>query len=187
MVEVIGDQEQSVVGLIPLEKLTEKLNEPGEDGFLRAYPHPFLILAYRPPLPSKEVGVSTEKTLSTDIYKATKNPIKHKKNMQAVPVLKTNRNAYKTKITVGRAKNNDIVIRARKISKIHATFLPEEDGSFQFTDMGSSNATIVNGTRLEEKVPIQIQSGDRIAVWRYIFEFIEIQPLIRLLHEMFGR
>lgn len=65
----------------------------------------------------KEVGISTEKTLSTDIHKATKNPIKHKKNMQAVPVLKTN----------------------------------------------------------------------RIAMWRYIFEFAEPRPLVRILHEMFGK
>lgn len=181
------DYEGLIVDLIPLVKLAEMLEEQGEDGFLHSHSHPFLILVYRPPLPSKEVGVSTEKTLSTDLFKATQNPVKHKKNMQAVPILKTNRNAYKSKITVGRAKNNDIVIRARKVSKIHATFIPKDRDRFQFMDMGSSNATIVNGTQLVEKEPILVESGDRIAMWRYIFEFIEPRPLIRILRELFGK
>ena len=118
MVEVIGDQEETVAGLIPLEKLAEKLKEQGEENFLRSYSHPFL---------------------------------------------------------------------ARKISKIHATFIPKARDNFDFVDMGSSNGTIVNGTQLIEKEPILVEHGDRIAMWRYIFEFAEPRPLVRILREMFGK
>lgn len=184
---VSEDYEGLIVDLVQLDKLANKLEELGEEDFLKSYPHPFLILVFRPPLPSKEPGVSTEKTLSTDIFKATLHPVKHKKTMQAVPIKKTNRNAYKTKITVGRAKNNDIVIRARKVSKIHATFIPKDRGRFEFMDMGSSNATIVNGTQLKVKEPFLVESGDRIAMWRYIFEFMEPESMVSLLRELFGK
>jgi hypothetical protein len=186
-VDASEDYEGLIVDLVPLENLANKLEELGEEGFLQSYSHPFLILVFRPPLPSKEPGVSTEKTLSTDIFKATLHPVKHKKTMQAVPVKKTNRNAYKTKITVGRAKNNDIVIRARKVSKIHGTFVPQDRGRFEFMDMGSSNSSIINGTHCKAKKPILVESGDRIAMWRYIFEFMEPEDMVSLLRELFGK
>lgn len=62
-------------------------------------------------------------------------------------------NAFASMITIGRAKNNDLVLPALAVSKFHAYVLVPRDGSPPLlTDAGSSNGTRVNGVQLVPKV-----------------------------------
>lgn len=64
----------------------------------------------------------------------------------------------KPTITIGRAANNDIAVPEQTVSSRHAT-ITIENGSFFLTDLGSTNGTFVNGSRIEKKL---LKSGDII-------------------------
>lgn len=68
--------------------------------------------------------------------------------------------AYQSQITVGRARNNDIVLRHAGVSKFHASFAGE-DGRLLLTDAGSQNHTFLNRARVDRKV--DVQPGDRLS------------------------
>lgn len=86
-------------------------------------------------------------------------------------VEKSHRNAWQRRISVGRAKNNDIIIRHHTVSKLHAHFLfgmlaklrqlhPSAD--LLLSDVGSSNGTSVDGQRLKEGDVVPVSSGNQI-------------------------
>ena len=64
----------------------------------------------------------------------------------------------KPTITIGRATNNDIIIPEQTVSSKHATITIEK-GSFFINDLGSTNGTFVNGSRISSKL---LKSGDII-------------------------
>lgn len=65
-------------------------------------------------------------------------------------------------IALGRAPNNDIVLRHTSVSKFHASLEPCDDGTVKIVDTASTNQTSVNGVPLESRVPVQARSGDRL-------------------------
>ncbi|GAB4400712.1 MAG: hypothetical protein OHK0053_22610 [Microscillaceae bacterium] len=64
----------------------------------------------------------------------------------------------KPTITIGRAANNDIAIPEQTVSSKHAT-ITVQNGSFFINDLGSTNGTFVNGSRIDSKI---LKSGDLI-------------------------
>ncbi len=159
------------------EELSLQLSKMGEKGFRRQYPHPFLGLS-RTPLESEEWV--EPKTLDSEIRRIEPQRSGDALNI-IVPVAKSDRNVYGSKVTLGRAKNNDIIMREPRISKLHATFIPKDDQVFQIMDMGSSNGTLVNGEPLTAREAVDLKSGDEISFWRYVFEFLSLDDLIRQL------
>jgi hypothetical protein len=70
--------------------------------------------------------------------------------------------AYAERISVGRARNKDVVLRHSSVSKFHGWFEVDEVGSFHFTDAGSSNGTRNNGTVLLPRERSALDVGDVI-------------------------
>ena len=70
--------------------------------------------------------------------------------------------AYVDRISVGRARNKDIVLRHQSVSKFHGWFEVDERAVFYFTDADSKNRTRVNGTLLFPRERSPLQSGDVI-------------------------
>lgn len=66
------------------------------------------------------------------------------------------------RISVGRARNKDIVLRDPSVSKFHGWFTMDEYRSFQFADAGSKNGTTLNGRRLEARQPAPLNPGDSV-------------------------
>jgi len=62
--------------------------------------------------------------------------------------------------TVGRGKDNTIVIDDTWASRNHAIIQIMESGSYYLIDLGSSNGTFVNGKRVN--IPVVLKSRDRI-------------------------
>ncbi len=83
-----------------------------------------------------------------------------------IPVRKTGRNPF-TSISVGRARNNDIVLADTSVSKVHAYLDPPVGDSRQWRarDAGSKNGTKLFScqiARLERDAPVPIEHGFEI-------------------------
>jgi hypothetical protein len=68
--------------------------------------------------------------------------------------------AFQSQITIGRARNNDVVLRHPGVSKFHASFL-SDDGRLLLTDAGSQNHTLLNRARVERQM--EVHPGDRVS------------------------
>lgn len=66
------------------------------------------------------------------------------------------------RISVGRARNKDLVLRHASVSKFHAWFHTEPNGEFRLTDAGSKNLTRVNGEPLPPREQKRVEPGDRL-------------------------
>lgn len=70
--------------------------------------------------------------------------------------------AYMDRVSLGRARNKDIVLRDPSVSKFHAWFEVAEDGAVTIADAGSKNGTRVNGESLVARQPRQLALGDKL-------------------------
>jgi hypothetical protein len=80
----------------------------------------------------------------------------------AVPVRKRPEagKSFSERVSVGRARNNDVVLRHESVSKFHAWFRADEDGAFYVGDAASRNGTWVNGAGLQ--APHRLTAGDEV-------------------------
>ena len=167
-----------VLEALSMEKLAGELKKRGEDSFKNRYPHPFLVVVFVPPEEDEKEEHRTRKANLSDYIPRGGRLA----GMKAIPLVKTSRNVFSSKITVGRATNNDVIIRAQMISKAHATFVLDDGDQIKLMDMGSANGTMVNGKKLGKRDMTPIGSGDTITFWRFVFEYQEPDDFIRLLN-----
>jgi hypothetical protein len=66
------------------------------------------------------------------------------------------------RVSVGRAMNNDIVLRHESVSKVHSWFVRDEEHESYGADAGSRNKTLLNGEALGTLVPVKMASGDTL-------------------------
>jgi hypothetical protein len=159
---------------VSVDGMADELQALGEAAFRAKHANGFLILSHAPPAENDWLDLDTSES-SIPRYPAS---AKRRTGLWAMELAKSRRNAYASKITLGRARNNDIIIRSSKISKLHCTFHPDDRGGFDIADVGSLNGTIVNGVALEVKKRRPLQAGDYISIWRYVFEFTDLTGLI---------
>jgi len=166
---------------VSLADLSEVLTKQGEDYFRRLYPCSFLLLANQ--LVSEDEIDSLQLKTIESVTGDFKSSLSLTMSDRLVPLLKSNRNVFNSRITIGRAPNNDIIISSHKISRLHAMIVLGDNDLFTVMDMGSSNGTFVNEIRLEPKKPVPIKDGDLLRVWRIAAEFHTVSGTIRLLKE----
>jgi len=72
---------------------------------------------------------------------------------------------------IGRRGDNDIVISGDPyVSGSHAR-ITAEDGAFTLMDVGSTNGTVLNGTKLEPNQPVTLSAGDEIVFGKTTVKF----------------
>ncbi|MCB1724621.1 MAG: FHA domain-containing protein [Chromatiaceae bacterium] len=76
-------------------------------------------------------------------------------------------NAVRT--TIGRGKDNDIVLGGRGVSKHHAV-IEHHDDAFELVDC-SSNGTFVGGSRVERRL---LKYWDEIQIYNYVLRFMAV-------------
>jgi hypothetical protein len=174
--------EDRSVATLNVFDLAQELKTLGAEAFRTRYPHPFLVVRYSPPDDSEEVEIQTVETQLQDF-----SPDKERRPIiKVIPLIKSDRNAFKSKILLGRAKNNDVVLRASKVSKVHAAFVVGKD-EWQLMDMGSVNGTLVNGERLEKNQSVPLKNGEMITLWRYVFEYYDLESFTEILRKFSKR
>lgn len=73
--------------------------------------------------------------------------------------------------TIGRRPTNSIVVADPYTSGSHAVITAEND-TFSLTDVGSTNGTMVNGTRIDANVPQELKDGDELTFGQKAFKFV---------------
>ena len=88
---------------------------------------------------------------------------------------------FQERISIGRARNNDVILRHETVSKFHAWLEADEEGVFYVCDARSTCATTLNGTRLLPQDELPLQFGDVIAFGGVRAFFCESAALWRVL------
>lgn len=74
----------------------------------------------------------------------------------------------KTLLTVGRRESSDIVLRFPNVSGTHCELFVQ-DGYWHVKDLGSSNGTKVNGSRVNKH---RLDPGDKLSIARHEYEIL---------------
>jgi hypothetical protein len=77
-----------------------------------------------------------------------------------VPVCKRSEVSFLHHVSVGRARNHDIVLRHRSVSKFHAWLELTQDAKLFVKDCDSSNHTYVNATKVVDRE--ELRPGDTV-------------------------
>jgi hypothetical protein len=77
---------------------------------------------------------------------------------------RSNGHPFNCFLTIGRAKNNDIVLRDIEVSKVHAFFEEGPDSTWTIRDNKSTNGTYLNGIRLDSEVKTPIKTSDTLKI-----------------------
>lgn len=99
------------------------------------------------------------------------------------PITKGQANPWRERISIGRARNNDIVLQDNSVSKLHAHIAITEERELHLTDAGSRNGTKVNGERIASSDPVILKGDDRIAVGRLNLVVLDAADLYDFLDE----
>lgn len=82
--------------------------------------------------------------------------------------------AVKSKKTIGRTADNDIVLNHGDVSSSHAQLIEKENGDIVIADSSSANGTFVNGQKISSQI---LRAGDRVLIankypldWQNAFE-----------------
>lgn len=71
-------------------------------------------------------------------------------------------NPFDCFITIGRAKNNDIIVKDIEVSKVHAFFEKDQEGRWSVRDNKSTNGTFVNNLRIPTGTKTDLRSSDAL-------------------------
>jgi hypothetical protein len=81
---------------------------------------------------------------------------------EVLEIKKAPGNPYPERISVGRARNCDVVLRYPLVSKLHAHFLVLPGRAIELVDHRSKNGTRVNGQALAGDQPTRVAAGDTL-------------------------
>ena len=83
----------------------------------------------------------------------------------------------KAQMIIGRSDKCDIVLQAPLISKENCKITVDDNHKFRLEDMGSTNATFVNGRMV--KKPVQLNYGDKILLGETVLRFFIEENTVR--------
>ncbi len=98
------------------------------------------------------------------------------------PIRKKPGRPFPERVSVGRASNCDIAIRATYISKLHAYFLLESGQPLRLVDNKSANGTWVDSRRLEDPTPMRVGPGSRVCFGALTLTLFDARQFYELLN-----
>ena len=177
----------SASGRIGLANLRKIAQENEKDTFMRFVRQPVLagaaIQAGR--ISSQDSGGSGEEMNRTQIFEPSgtnpgASPASEALTHAIYPLVKGEYSTTSSKsFIIGRVDGNDMIMPDFAISKKHAT-INMDSSSFYLKDLGSTNGTLVNGTRLDKK-SLKIHDKDVLSFARYEFTFLYPSSLYKML------
>jgi hypothetical protein len=146
-----------------LKEFADRIRGLDFETFRQRHPDPFLLIL------KHEQGTATAfRTGKVNVAPAARTPppgsgASPASSDRLVAIRKSDRNAFRNMISLGRTPNNDIVVDHPSISKLHAFFQVLPDGpAIALTDSSSSNGTTVDGKRLKPHKAAPLESGQSV-------------------------
>lgn len=159
--------------------------------FVEEHAYPFLLrkrMTRTAPVPGQAPQPSSDwndaMQFNTDVVDIEQLPTRSVGRItgsKIVPILKSDRNPFSGQISVGRAKNCDIILRDQTVSKHHAYFRVTGPGAAEIVDMSSQNTTRVNGAPAPPGQPHKVEPGDTITFGGVACLFLDATALYRML------
>ena len=78
--------------------------------------------------------------------------------------------------TVGRTARADFIVDAALVSRIHCRLSADKSDQLVVEDLGSTNGTSVDSTRIDRAVPLQ--PGQTLTVGRVAFEVVKAESAL---------
>ncbi len=143
-----------------IDALIREAREGGRDEFVRRHSYLFL-LSYESEEDSREVGPAQ---FFTDVARKDA-PLKSWSGVLHVhPIVKSANNPYSDRISLGRARNCDVVLRHPSVSKLHAHVRHDDAGHWTLHDAGSHNGVQVSGRPVPKDGAAPIAAGDSVTL-----------------------
>jgi len=161
---------------VDTDTLAELAQSSTRDEFVANQPHSFLVLEQALPV-DEEVGFSTQVVDPVSLRRST---VRRPQNIEVLPVVKAPGNPYPDRVSVGRARNCDIVMRDPSVSKLHAHFRVG-GARLELVDIDSQNGTRVNGRALAPHQPAQVSNGDTVLFGSVACKLVDAAALYDLL------
>jgi hypothetical protein len=155
---------------VDTDTLAELAQSSTRDEFVAKEPHQFLVL-------EQDVGFSTQVVDPVSLKRST---VRRPQNLEVLPVVKAPGNPYPDRVSVGRARNCDIVMRDPSVSKLHAHFRVGA-GKLELVDIDSQNGTRINGRALAPHQPAQVSNGDTVLFGSVACKLVDAAALYDLL------
>jgi pSer/pThr/pTyr-binding forkhead associated (FHA) protein len=109
-----------------------------------------------------QVGFSTQVLDPVSARKVAQNRGgKPPADVEVLPIAKAKGNPYPERVSIGRARNCDLVLRDPSVSKLHAHFRVDQP-RLELVDNDSQNGTRVNGRPSAAHQPVVVAPGDVI-------------------------
>lgn len=158
------------------DALAELAEKTTRDEFAAKLPHMFLVLETAL-FDQEQVGFSTQ---VVDPATLRRGQSKAPKNFEVLEVVKAAGNPYPDRVSVGRARNCDVVMRDPSVSKLHAHFRIGAD-KVELVDIDSQNGTRVNGRPLPPHQPQVMANEDTILFGSVAAKLVDAPTLYDLL------
>ncbi len=139
------------------DEIIDSIRESERADFVAKNAHPFLVITQRNQDSEDAAGFQT---LVADPDSSTRRRSSMSRRIEVHEVKKAAANPYRDRISVGRARNCDVVLRDPSVSKLHAHFRPGDSGGWEVVDLGSQNGTCKNGTPLVAHRSEKVEIGD---------------------------
>lgn len=164
-----------------------EVREKSRDQFAKTYQNAFLLLHIEERPTDHQWTFKTQTLSSTGISVAqamAKQGLKLSPELAqyyVFPVVKAMNNPWPERISVGRARNNDIVLADSSVSKLHAHFSFGDGTKQHLTDAGSRNGTRINEEALVEHVRTAVRPGDVITFGGTTVTYLDAAGLYELI------
>jgi hypothetical protein len=107
-------------------------------------------------LPPPDVAAAARFSVpSADAVSDRLPPELRSKQCYLVPIQKRDKGSFLQHVSVGRARNHDIVLRHHSVSKFHAWFEVGEGGALMVKDFDSKNRTFIDEVLIEKRTGIR--------------------------------
>jgi hypothetical protein len=162
-----------------VEDFVTRAGERPQAEFVSAFPFPFLVgAALDKPVtgPTQTLRGDAASTLAALRKQAATDRLTSSPKVaesRLVLAVRKIQGSFPSMITVGRTKNNDVVLADPLVSKFHAYFR-QLDGAWLLADAGSVNGTRIGDVELPKRgQPQPIQWGERIAFGDCVLTFLD--------------
>jgi hypothetical protein len=159
-----------------LRTLRTQIRSLSREEFLLEYPFLYLVVNPRP-----DESASSYWTVDVEIRRKPARPLISE--LELLTVAKAAQNPYPDRISAGRARNCDLVLRDSSVSKLHAHFRKLDYGVLELVDLDSQNGTMVNGQRLEPNQPEKVIAGDILSFGAISAQLVDADLLFDLIRQ----